>query len=111
MRKEILMKLHKWICGALTAFTLTNALCIGAAGIVVGDVNGDGTLTVADAVTVSRIVVEDTSFSVSGINPATADVTNDGILNAADILWILNRIRRNETIEIPLSAPPDVRKN
>ena len=50
-----------------------------------GDVNGDGTLSVADALTALRCLVDE-QYSI------TADVNEDGVLSLIDILVILQTI-------------------
>ena len=48
-----------------------------------GDVNGDGKVDIADAVTVLNIMAE-------GLHPANADVNGDGKVDIADFVSVLN---------------------
>lgn len=54
-----------------------------------GDVNRDGSFTVADSVMIARIVAEDTALQISSDSIAAADADGDGELTASDITYTL----------------------
>ena len=76
--------------GEETAFELTitglNAIPEGGE---TGDVNGDGTINSADAVSVYNYIQ---GGSESGITASAADVSGDGIVNSADVVEVYNLI-------------------
>ncbi len=56
-----------------------------AAGVLPGDVNGDGSVNALDVVAVINTVL--------GIQTlATADVNNDGVVNALDVVFVINKV-------------------
>ncbi|MBR5372785.1 MAG: glycoside hydrolase family 9 protein [Oscillospiraceae bacterium] len=59
---------------------------------MLGDVNCDKNITVADAVLLSRIVAEDTSAKISDEGKANAEVTGDGTVDSDDVVKILKAL-------------------
>lgn len=59
-----------------------------AARPVVGDLNGDGTRSVADAVLLSRLLAEDDTAEIA--SPDQADVDADGLLTLLDVTALLH---------------------
>lgn len=60
-----------------------------------GDINGDGTVTLSDAVLLCRYVTEDTTmdqFLLELLHPDYADTDGDGILTVLDVTAILRII-------------------
>ena len=70
-----------------------------AADILLGDVNGDGELSVADAVLLCRILAEDDidDISLTEQNYLAADYTQDGMLTMLDLTRLLERLAGAET--------------
>ena len=65
----------------------TTQITIPVAVIVMGDVNGDGTVDSLDALMVITYIVDPDN---TAINPDVADVVADGVLNVRDAIHILN---------------------
>ena len=62
---------------------------------IVGDVNNDGKLTVADSVLLARLVAEDETASVSAQGLANADVNGDGEITSDDTTTLLKILSNN----------------
>ena len=63
-----------------------------AVTIVVGDVNGDGIVTITDAVAIVNKILGKPS---EGFNDAAADVNHDGKISISDAVEVVNIILRN----------------
>ena len=57
--------------------------------ILLGDVDGDGVLTNADADAIAKHIIGQTP---SGFNKKMADINEDGHINIVDIVWLTNMI-------------------
>ena len=57
-----------------------------------GDLNGDGNVTVSDAILLARILAEDTTVSVTPEGMKNADVNNSGSPDQDDLTLILKQI-------------------
>ena len=63
---------------------------------MIGDVNLDGSVTVCDAILLSRVTSEDITVAVSKIGIANADVNNDGTIDSEDVSKMLRLIAKLE---------------
>jgi len=61
-------------------------------GVLIGDVNSDGTVNISDAITLISAVVND---NFEGINMANADVTGEGVVNISDTIALINMVLNN----------------
>ena len=62
--------------------------------MIEGDYNGDGELTIADAVMLARFVTEDdtlTEEQIDNIVQAKPDQDNDGVVTLLDVVAILKK--------------------
>jgi len=57
-----------------------------------GDLNGDGSLTVSDAILLARIIAEDTTVSVTEEGMKNADMNGSGAPDHEDLTLILKKI-------------------
>lgn len=83
----------------LTAFILAEALILGsshasAAQVNAYDINGDGSLTVADALLLTRFITEDSGLSLP--ESFAPDVNGDGVATAADVQILLKALTAEE---------------
>ena len=62
------------------------------AGYSPGDINGDGSIDVSDAVLVARFVAEDASAAITRVGVLNADVDGDGNASPDDVILILQFI-------------------
>ena len=62
--------------------------------ITAGDVNGDGSADVADAVLIARFVAEDAEVRITDQGLAAADVDGSGRVTQDDIVMLLQRIAK-----------------
>ena len=82
-----------------TAFAMTDAMTLftdvaASAEIVVadGDINGDGVVTVADAVLLNRYIAEDTQITVTDEMTNRMDLNSDGSINVQDTQAVISMI-------------------
>ena len=67
-----------------------NAATAGEGGIIKGDVNNDGSVTMADANMVVNYFLAEDKNSISGFNKEAGDVNKDGDISMADANAIVN---------------------
>ncbi len=77
---------------ATTSTTVTTTATAPLLPGMLGDVNCDSSIDVADAVMLARFISEDTDINVSGQGLLNANVNRDSVLDAADIRMILSYI-------------------
>ena len=87
----------------LSAVTAALMLAQSASAVSAGDINGDGMLTVADAVLLMRYVAEDDALADTVLNAKNADVDQDGLLTVMDVQSLLRVICTQ-----PVSTEPAV---
>ena len=81
--------LHRLLSFSLAAVMVGSAaLSAGAANLVYGDINGDGTINAVDALATLNYSIGKIQFT--GDTLKAADVSGDGTVNAVDALMILN---------------------
>lgn len=86
--------------GAVVVYTydeLGNRLSkkvMGAASNIKGDANGDGKVTITDAVCILTYILADLADTSESFNEAAADVNGDGIITIADALGVMNIIQQ-----------------
>ncbi len=76
----------KKIIAVISALSIAASLTIGTSAANLGDVNGDGKINSADALSVLKYSV---GISEKGFIKANADVNRDGSINSVDALKIL----------------------
>ena len=74
------------------ACMLNCTLTANAAETASGDVNGDGNITVSDAIMLARIVAEDITVSVTEEGKRNADLNASGAPDADDVTLLLRRL-------------------
>jgi hypothetical protein len=62
---------------------------VGAPGS--GDINGDGVVTMGEALTVAQVIVGSSVIKLSPEQLAAADMDNDGVLTMADVVLIMRK--------------------
>ena len=67
-----------------------------------GDVNGDGYVTITDAVGIVAFII---NADVEGLDERAADANKDGDIDAADVVWVINKILGRNTATTPSGAP------
>lgn len=87
MRKTTLIVL----CAALTAMAPLGSSAY-ATDAVVGDFNGDSTVSLADLVLLARFTAQDTELSLGADAFATADFDGDGLIDTADLTLLSRRL-------------------
>ena len=64
---------------------------IGSSSNIKGDANGDGKVTITDAVCILTYILTDPS---EGLNETAADVNGDGIITIADAVGVVKIIKQ-----------------
>ena len=75
-----------------TALTLPGTDAVRGAVQAIGNLNGDGWLSVADAVLLARYIAEDRDVRLSAEAAAEADLDCDGTVGGLDLAVLLARI-------------------
>ena len=57
-----------------------------------GDINGDDTVTISDAVLLARIIAEDTTLNLVNNEVERADVDGSGMIDAEDLTYLLKML-------------------
>ena len=60
--------------------------------LIIGDVNGDGSVSVADVTALVNIILGKDSGNASASQPQVADVNGDGSVSVADVTALVNII-------------------
>lgn len=76
----------KKLISIISALSLAAALTVGSSAALLGDVNGDGKINSADALSVLQYSV---GMNVKNFNKSNADMDGNGNINSADALKIL----------------------
>ena len=60
--------------------------------LIPGDLNGDGDISIGDAVLLARFITEDSAPDIANLRTDAADVNADGIVDALDLTALLRRL-------------------
>lgn len=75
-----------------------------AAAPAAGDLNGDGELTVSDAVLLARLIAEDRSLSRDAFTEDSADFDADGSLTVQDVQKLLDKLAEQKPVPVLTDA-------
>ena len=84
---KVIKKATAILLAGMTALIGTVYPC--SADTVKGDLNNDGSVSVADVVLLCRVLSEDTSLDAVALQWDTMDMDSDGMLTVSDVMCIL----------------------